>query len=279
MLAPVRFGFSVLSQVAPRLASRIAIDIFCRPHSGHRRSNTETDLLRGGERFTIRASGLDLAAWSWGTGPVVLLHHGWGGTGSQLGAFVKPLVAAGYRVVAYDAPAHGDSSGRITNAFAIAGALAEVIRRLENVHGVVAHSIGCSATAFALREDIEINRVVFLNPPGEMEIYSHQFAKTLGFSAKVRDLMQKSFETNLNASWSEFLPENLTRDQTTGLLVISDSDDAQVPWKEGERIAELWPAGRFVLTSGLGHTRILADEKVIALVEQFLNDHRTGERG
>ena len=49
------------------------------------------------------------AATSSATAPSVYLVHGWGGRGSQLAAFVEPLVAAGHRVVLFDAPSHGDS--------------------------------------------------------------------------------------------------------------------------------------------------------------------------
>ena len=43
--------------------------------------------------------------YSWGSGPTVLLVHGWEGRGSQLSAFAPALVKAGFRVVAVDMPA------------------------------------------------------------------------------------------------------------------------------------------------------------------------------
>jgi hypothetical protein len=53
-----------------------------------------------GEEVGVELDGRRLRATAWGSGPLVLLLHGWGGRSEQLGAFVAPLVAAGHRVVA-----------------------------------------------------------------------------------------------------------------------------------------------------------------------------------
>src|SRR5690349_395790 len=77
--------------------------------------------VRPAREEEVRATGTPLrlggglAATAWGEGPPVLLVHGWAGRGTQLGEFVAPLVAAQRRVVALDAPAHGDSPGTQTN--------------------------------------------------------------------------------------------------------------------------------------------------------------------
>jgi pimeloyl-ACP methyl ester carboxylesterase len=56
-----------------------------------------------------------LAATAWGEGPTVLLAHGWESRRTHWSAFVPALTAAGYRAVAIDAPAHGDSPGETSN--------------------------------------------------------------------------------------------------------------------------------------------------------------------
>ena len=70
--------------------------------------------------------GRSLATWRWGPrdAPAVLLAHGWGGYAAQMRGFVPQLLAAGYRVVAYDQPAHGLSEGKLSGLPDFAGALA-----------------------------------------------------------------------------------------------------------------------------------------------------------
>jgi alpha-beta hydrolase superfamily lysophospholipase len=89
----------------------VAMDLFMTPHR-HTRPAREHEALSLatpfdvglGDRMTIRA-------WRWGSGPAVLLVHGWEGRGAQLAAFVDPLVEAGLSVVTFDAPGHGASTG------------------------------------------------------------------------------------------------------------------------------------------------------------------------
>jgi len=52
----------------------------------------------------VAIEGRRLNGVSWGEGPVVLLVHGGSGWGQQMSVDVEPLVAAGFRVVAWDAP-------------------------------------------------------------------------------------------------------------------------------------------------------------------------------
>ena len=104
----LRVSLKVLETVAPAAADRRALGLWCDlpPGSGLRRDFrpypgdvVRLPVPRGGE----------VVAEVWGEGPVVYLMHGWGGWRGQLGAFVEPLVATGHRLVAVDAPSHGDS--------------------------------------------------------------------------------------------------------------------------------------------------------------------------
>ena len=100
-----RAVFRSADLLAPNLAGRIARDIwFTVPPR-----LAATPLPDGGRSFEVESLGAVVRGHVWGDGPVVYLVHGWGGRGSQLASFVEPLLVAGFRVVMFDAPAHGDS--------------------------------------------------------------------------------------------------------------------------------------------------------------------------
>src|SRR5689334_9242192 len=81
----------------------------------------DREIIERGNNYRIPFAGGELAVTTWGeSGPSVLLMHGWGGARAQMTGFVEPLLAAGYRVVAYDQPAHGQSNGETTNILEIA---------------------------------------------------------------------------------------------------------------------------------------------------------------
>lgn len=55
-------------------------------------SEAEQKLLEQADIFLVPGNAVELTAFSWGEGPLVLLDHGWGGYGVQLGCFMNPLV-------------------------------------------------------------------------------------------------------------------------------------------------------------------------------------------
>jgi hypothetical protein len=69
-----------------------AFALFTRPRR-HRRTSAELALLAHAERSSVRCGADDLALFSWGEGPTVLMVHGWEGRGTQFHAFVPQLRA------------------------------------------------------------------------------------------------------------------------------------------------------------------------------------------
>ena len=64
---------------------------------------------------------------------------------------------------------------------------------------------------------------------------------------------------------------NNVRDLAVPALIIHDTDDASVPWRQGEMIAAAWPGARFLKTHGLGHGRILRDREVVEAAVAFVS--------
>src|SRR6478735_2928342 len=87
----------------------LAASVYLRPMRATRKMPRELAYLETARRFVLPTSSGELAAWQWGEAerPLVGVLHGWEGHGAQLGAFAAPLVAAGFRVLAFDAPGHG----------------------------------------------------------------------------------------------------------------------------------------------------------------------------
>jgi len=55
-------------------------------------------------------------------------------------------------------------------------------------------------------------------------------------------------------------------------LVIHDSGDRFIPHREGADLADAWPEGQLLTTTGLGHHRILRDPEVISSTVAFVSD-------
>lgn len=276
-VAALRAGFRVLGRAAPGLAAVAAGRLFGTPRR-HRTSEAERLALASARRGRVETDGGSVVTWTWGQGPAVLLAHGWGSRGARMRSFVEPLVAAGFTAVAFDAPGHGDSSGRTSSLPRFALAIRAVADDAGGIEAAVAHSMGCPSVAFAMTRGLSVKRAVFLAPAANPGSYTERFARVLAISPAVIDAMKRRVEQRYGLRWEELdLPRAAPRLQAD-LLVIHDRDDAEVPLSNGEAIAAAWPGARLVTTGGLGHTRIVHDPAVVARAVEFLTGQETEER-
>jgi len=259
-------AFSAGSRVAPGLTAAVASRLFFTTRRTTPK-NGERQILSQATSFRVDG----MAAWSWGEGPVVLLVHGWNGRATQLGEFVSPLVERGYRVVAFDAPGHGDSPGHQTSLPEIADSIRRVAAHVGDVHGVVAHSMGGAATTLALSEGLEIQRVVLISPPSNPQTFLDFFSRAIGISEEVRQRMQHRVESRVGRRMSDMHADEIARHMNIPLLVIHDEDDSFVPLQFGQSIAAAWPGAKLVTTEGLGHRRILRAAHVNDLAVGFID--------
>jgi pimeloyl-ACP methyl ester carboxylesterase len=268
--------FRYAERLAPRTAGRVARDLWFTPPP----RMTSLPIPDGGEPFTVVSQGAEINGHTWGEGPTVYLVHGWGGRGSQFGAFVEPLVAAGYRVVMFDAPAHGDSGHgpagpRRTHGLEFAKALDATFVRFGPAAAVVAHSLGTIATYLTLRFGwLGTERLVFVAPMVEAESLFDLFQGSLGFGTRTRHAFDRAvdefvgipvtdFDARVQARYVDPLPT----------LVIADRGDRQTLFGAAADFARAVDA-ELVTTTGLGHRRILRDPEVIQRVVGFVSEER-----
>ena len=268
-----RAAFGAVQRASPRLAAVWAERIFCTPP---RRPISErmATWLREAQRFTVTVGGRRVAAWSWGgaeRGPSVLLVHGWGSRGARFVDLGNALLSDGYRVVTFDAPGHGASSGRLSSGPEFARAVQAVASAVAPVSHVVGHSLGGFATALAMGRGLAIRRAVFLSPSIDVNSYSAQFQALLRVEAPVMASMRGRLERRLGFSWKDLDVAAWAPRMRAPLLVMHDRDDREVGWNNGAAIAKAWPGAELVTTTGLGHHRIVSDPAVIRQVVAFLN--------
>lgn len=275
-LPALRIGFRALSAVSPGLAARIGARMWFTPTHLSLREDGRA-FLATGERSTISVNGRDVARWTWGSGPTVLLMHGWGGLGVQMQPFVHPLVDAGFRVVLFDAPSHGQSApgrlggGRVT-LFEFADALRAAAADASAIAGVVAHSGGATAAAWSIvRGETSPPRLVLISPMASPLAYLRLFQETLGLSDRAMRKFRENTERDFSFRWDDLeVPPMASRVRTPPVLVIHDQEDTETAWSEGAAIADAWPRSALMTTTGLGHRRILRDPGVVEAVTSFM---------
>lgn len=270
VLRGMRLLFSRLGPVLPGLMGRWAYRLWFRtrrfPESATGKQASSRAL-----HSTLQVNGIPVAVYAWGQGPVVLFVHGWSGRGSQAAAFVEPLTGAGYRVVAVDAPGHGNSPGDRTTLFECAAVLQAVAGEQGPVYAAISHSFGGMVLAYAMRHGMAVERVVMISPPADLEFLLDSFAQLLEMPPAVRAVLRRKLEQRFDADLMDRV--STVRNVSTlavPALILHDEDDASVPWQQGQRVATAWAGARFIKTQGLGHGRILRDPQTLEAVVEFI---------
>ncbi len=216
----------------------------------------------------------ELAVYEWGqAGPAVLLVHGWGASATHLGRMVQPLLGAGFRVVAFDAPAHGRSSGRTTDMVAFAGAVATVARQAGPLHAVIGHSFGAAMAMFAARDwGLAASRLVLISSFNHCNWFVEMFAQHIGLTPevlqRVRDLFVQRYGGRLD--WGRMSVLEMARQAGLPALLVHDETDEEIPFEHALSLAAVMPATQFKATHGLGHHRVARNPEVIRRVVDFL---------
>ena len=266
----LRLGLRLLSRVAPSAGESWALRLWSTPRRPHPPRPPQVAGLPG-RPFSVQTPTGRLAAWSWGAGPVVLLVHGWSGYAGQMVPLVAPLAAAGFRVVAFDQPAHGQSEGRWTNGRQMQQAVLSVARQVGPLHAIVAHSLGGTSAVTAMNDGLAAERVVLLAPPAEPEPFARAFAAAMGLSAARTEGLLDRVRRSLGGDLSRVDLRLIAPRMRAQLLVVHDPEDAEVPFAHGQAIAEAWPGGRLRVTQGLGHRRALRTSELLSEVVEFVS--------
>lgn len=276
----VRRAFGLLERLAPTIGSRWAVELWCTPPAVDMSLRMPPGVAAG---VPVEAfwDGHRIAGEAWGDGPPVYLVHGWGGCRAHLAVFVKPLVANGYRVIAFDLPGHNESdSGALAAGRTTVIECAEALRAVVQEHGparaVVAHSLGAKAAALAAVRGASIDRMVFLAPMGNFAPYLDLFADRHGFGPRIRAGLQHRLDRRLGTA---LITTDIGRiagnlKDPLPLLLIHDPDDPDSPHETSEQIAEVWPGATLFTTRGLGrlaHYRILRHRPAIDAGLRFID--------
>lgn len=227
-------------------------------------------------RSTIRVRGRRVAVYRWGTGPgAVLLLHGWQSRASAFAPLVRELRAAGRTIVAFDAPAHGESSGRRANVLDYAAIVEELARQHGGFEAIVAHSFGTPGAALAIRRGVRVERLVTVNGAADFEYLLQRFAAALGLGEStvlaVRHLTERRIFRGTADIWRS-LSATAALPVEVPWLVIHDDTDTTIALDQAYALLAAHPTTTtLMLTHGLGHNRPLRDDSVLERISDFLS--------
>ncbi|NJO31755.1 MAG: alpha/beta hydrolase [Rhodospirillales bacterium] len=225
-------------------------------------------LLAEMEPFTF-GEGAVRKAWSIGSGPLVVLVHGWGGIGAQMAPLAVALAEAGLQCVLFDALGHGQSADGSIGFDGFGNDTAALCQHLgEKPHALVGHSAGglgmiAARYRHGLRAQHYVCIAVPLFPYVPLETLMGRLSLQAEQVAPLKPLLARQFDRD----WDALAAGSVFAANPAGrLTLIYDRADERVRHGDADQIAKLWPDAAITKTDGLGHNRILKDPTVLAAI-------------
>ncbi len=261
-----------LSKISPKTAGRLAFRLFCTPMSGRLREK-DREFLATAHTKMLETGGQTIATYEWGNpeNPLVIFVHGWESNAVRWRYFIHEGIKNGWRVVAFDAPAQGASSGRQLNLPLFMNALATVSTHFGAAEAIVGHSLGGAAIMQALAKTAMPHpkkAVIIASFEHTTDVFRN-FQQFFGLNERLlQELNNEVLRISgqpVEAFSNSLSVKNLGHVRA---LFLHDTDDKTIPVQDGRNNSAAWPGAIFTETNGLGHR--MQHGSVVKTIFKFL---------
>ncbi|MDH4205594.1 MAG: alpha/beta hydrolase [Desulfobacteraceae bacterium] len=266
---------TALWHLAPNATKNIILKGFFKPMS-YALTPLERQFLENGTSFHIHVHDKKIRCWKWGNGPGILFVHGWNGRGVNFAYFFKPLINAGYSVITYDAPAHGESEGHVTNYFELSDTVRSFLDPSHdfNIQGIIAYSIGASAVINCISKEKPSIDAVLIAPALKLKEILFNSFNHHGVPEIVYQNLVAGMEEYYGYDVHQDNPYVLAKTISTKMLIVHDKDDRTIPYTDSKILSDKTDNVYLHTTEGLGHKRILRDKAVVDVITAYIfNGH------
>lgn len=264
-----------LQLFSKNLATRYAQNLFVTPLK-FKPPKREREMLDKSvvTKITVPALRKDIVVYQYGTNKTAdkkaLLIHGWNGRGTQLVTIANMLMRAGYDIVSFDAPGHGKSPKTKTNMTEFIASAFEVEKQFGPFELVIGHSLGGMTTMNALRNGLKAKKAVILGSGDVVKDVVDDFVKQIELKPIISKKIQERFEAQFNQTMESYTVHLAAEQIDIPLLIMHDEDDLDVNVRAAYAIKKHSKNAEIMITSGLGHRKILGDKKIIERIKAFI---------
>jgi pimeloyl-ACP methyl ester carboxylesterase len=273
-----RVKLKVLELVSPTQAAEAAFELFCTPYS-RRKIYELSGKFAEAEKLSFELQHYKIKGFRWKSpkpnGLKILVCHGFDSSSSKFERYIDQLLQVGFEVLAFDAPAHGLSSGKTITAVVYCDMILHANAAYGPVNGIIAHSFGGIAAALAI-EKLKTNfiqRLVLVAPATETTRSLEDFCKYLQLSNKLKEGIERLIVQIGVKPLSWYSVARVVQSVTIPTMWIHDKSDPITPFEDMEYLTHKnLPLVKFIITEGLGHSLYRNDaiaEQIIAFVSEL----------
>lgn len=259
-----------LSYVRPQKAAQISYALFSQPRVGRLNKNSLPHILQNTKTETFHHNEHRFQTYIWeGNETKILLVHGWESNAARWQKTLPHLQKSGSTIIAIDAPAHGQSSGKEFNIPLYTEFINKAVEKYKPSI-LIGHSIGGAACVYHqyLFPETSIQKMVILGAPSDLQTLIDNYIAMLSLNGKMIPLLENRFIQRFNFKLDDFSGKKFASNFTIKGLIAHDTADNIVAYDEGKKIASSWKNSQFITTTGLGHG--MHDDELYQKVVDFL---------
>lgn len=269
ILKTVGFLLNLVSHFSSKYAAKLAILLFSSPQK-IKLKNIDSDFLKSANQERLKYNDISIMTYHWkGNKDTVLLAHGWESNTHRWKNLIEQLLALNYNIIALDAPAHGNSTGKLFNAILYSECI-NIVAKKFNVNTIIGHSVGGMATVFfQYKYQLKsVNRLVLLGAPSNFTGVFDRYSKMMNYNTKVVHAMNQFVLQEFNHLPEYFSASKFSKEITAKGLIIHDKKDRIIPYSDALDFQKNYSNSELITTRNLGHG--LKSEKVNSHILTFL---------
>jgi pimeloyl-ACP methyl ester carboxylesterase len=244
-----------LFRINPDKALLKAYKLFSSPRKGKVKPE-QVDFLDQAKTTPIEHDSKKIQTYHWkGSGDTIILVHGWDSNTHRWKNLVEKLQNQNYNIVAFDAPAHGYSEGKLLNVPLYSLCLDRMLK-LYKPKFIVGHSMGGMTLVYNqyLKQSPFIEKMILLGAPSEMSLIMSDYKRILRLSDKFMKALDAYFKNKFGYQFHEFSIANFAKAVEIESLIIHDAYDKVAPVEAGKNIHKNLKNSRLSITEGAGHS-------------------------
>nr|WP_315200865.1 alpha/beta fold hydrolase [uncultured Flavobacterium sp.] len=261
---------NLLSLVHPKKALHLSYSLFTQPQIGKLKKESLPAILQNTIKETFQHNEHHFQTYTWeGNETKILLVHGWESNSARWEKTLPYLQKSGSTIIAIDAPAHGQSSGKEFNVPRYAEFINKAVKKY-NPSIIIGHSIGGAACVYHqyLHPETSIEKMVILGAPSDLKTLIDNYIQMLSLNRKMFTLLEKRYLENFNLKLEDFSGGAFAQHIKIDGIIAHDTADTVVAFEEGQKIANGWKKGKFITTNDLGHS--MHDDDLYQEIYRFL---------
>lgn len=271
-LIPKLYGlyFNLLVWFLPKKVAEQAFLVFSTVRKG-RVSPKQKEYLDQFKHEVLVVENHKIQVYNWpGNNKTILLVHGWESNAWRWHKLIDKLQKANYNIIAFDAPAHGYSTGKILHVPLYAQTLQPIITKYQpNI--VIGHSMGGMTLLYNEQKhtNTNIDKIVTIGSPSELhEILTH-YKNLLRLNKKVIQTLETFICDKFGFSPKEFSSSKFVKNNDKKGLLFHDKLDTIAPYHASVDVHKNWKGSELVSTEGFGHSmhQDEVNEKIITFLK------------